>query len=67
MRQRRRIVRHVREDEPLLVVVLAEDLVLAEVEAIADAEPATENVKMILQTGGKTVRKIRFRIDLMLS
>jgi hypothetical protein len=63
MRQRRRIVRHVREDEPLLVVVLAEDLVLAEVEAIADAEPATENV----QTGGKTVRKIRFRIDLMLS
>jgi hypothetical protein len=54
MRQRRRIVRHVREDEPLLVVVLAEDLVLAEVEAIADAEPATENVKPEEKRCGKS-------------
>jgi hypothetical protein len=36
-----RVVRHVGEDESLLVVVLTEDLVLAQVEAIAHTEPAT--------------------------
>ena len=34
----RRVKSHVREHQPLLVVVLAEDLVLAEVVAVPDAE-----------------------------
>ena len=40
-----RVVRHVGEDESLFVVILAEDLVLAQVEAVADAEPATRHVR----------------------
>ena len=39
-----RIVRHVGEDESLFVVILAEDLVLAQVESVAHAEPATRHV-----------------------
>jgi hypothetical protein len=38
------IVRHVGEDESLFAVVLAEDLVLARVEADDHAEPATRHV-----------------------
>lgn len=38
MRKRRRIVRHVGEHQPLFVVVLAQDLVFAQVKPIADAE-----------------------------
>lgn len=41
MRQRRRIVSHVGEDEPLLVVVLAQYFVLAQIKPISNAEPAT--------------------------
>jgi len=37
-----RVVRHVGEDESLFVVILAEDLVLTQVEAVAHAEPATK-------------------------
>jgi hypothetical protein len=37
-----RVVRHVGENESLLVVVLAEDLVFTEVEAVAHTEPKTE-------------------------
>jgi len=37
-----RVVRHVGEHESLLVVVLAQDLVLAQVEAVAHTEPATQ-------------------------
>jgi len=40
-----RVVRHVGEDESLFVVILTEDLVLAQVEAVADAEPATRHVR----------------------
>ena len=36
-----RVERHVGEDESLFVVILAEDLVLAQAEAVAHAEPAT--------------------------
>ena len=39
-----RVVRHVGEDESLFVVILAEDLVLTQVEAVAHAEPATRHV-----------------------
>ena len=39
-----RVVRHVGEDKSLFVVILAEDLVLAQVEAVAHAEPATRHV-----------------------
>ena len=39
-----RVVRHVGEDESLFVVILAEDLVFAKVEAVAHAEPATKHV-----------------------
>ena len=38
-----RVVRHVGKDEPLFVVVLAEDLVLAQVEAVAHTEPETRH------------------------
>ena len=40
-----RVVRHVGENESLLVVVFAQDLVLAQVEAVAHTEPATEHVR----------------------
>jgi len=39
-----RVVRHVGEDESLFVVILAEDLVLAQIESVAHAEPATRHV-----------------------
>jgi hypothetical protein len=39
-----RVVRHVGEDQSLFVVILAEDLVLAKVEAVAHAKPATIQV-----------------------
>jgi hypothetical protein len=37
-----RVVRHVGENESLLVVVLTEDFVLAQIEAVAHTEPKTE-------------------------
>jgi hypothetical protein len=37
-----RVVRHVGEHKSLLVVILAEDLVLAQVEAVAHAEPTNK-------------------------
>lgn len=39
VRKRRRVVRHVSEHEALLVVILAQDLVVAQVEPVAHAEP----------------------------
>jgi hypothetical protein len=39
-----RVVRHVGEDESLFVVILAQYLVLAQVEAVTHAEPATRHV-----------------------
>jgi hypothetical protein len=39
-----RVVRHVGENESLFTVVFAQDLVLAQVEAIAHAKPATKHV-----------------------
>jgi hypothetical protein len=36
-----RVVGHVGEDESLLIVVFTQDLVLAQVEAIAHTEPGT--------------------------
>lgn len=39
VRKRRRVVRHVGEHEPLFVVIFAENLVLAQIKAVADAEP----------------------------
>ena len=47
-----RVVRHVGEDKSLFVVILAEDLVLAQVEAVAHAEPATR--KLVLSSGVRT-------------
>jgi hypothetical protein len=47
-----RIVRHVGEDESLFVVILAEDLVLAQVEPVAHTEPATR--KRELSSGART-------------
>lgn len=41
LRDAGRVVRHVGEHQPLLVVVLAQDLVLAQVEPVSDAEPTT--------------------------
>jgi hypothetical protein len=42
-----RVVRHVGENESFFVVVLAQDLVLTQVEAIADTEPATEHTQSL--------------------
>lgn len=39
VRERRRVVRHVGEHQALLVVILAQDLVVAQVEPVAHAEP----------------------------
>jgi len=39
-----RVVRHVGEDESLFVVILAKDLVLTQVKAVAHTEPATRHV-----------------------
>ena len=47
-----RVVRHVGEDESLFVVILAEYLVLAQVEAVAHAEPATR--QRVLSSGART-------------
>mgnify|MGYP005983626897 CR=1 FL=1 len=67
VRQWRRVVRHIGEDQPLLVVVFAEYLVFAQVEAIADTESGTENVENDAdynvgkrESRGKTVGKSAF-------
>ena len=39
VRERRRVVSHVREHQAFFVVVLAQDLVVAQVEPVAHAEP----------------------------
>jgi hypothetical protein len=42
-----RVVRHIGEDESLLIVVFTQDLVLAQVKAIAHTEPGTNDKQML--------------------
>lgn len=54
VRQTGRIVRgHVGEHQPFLVVVLAQDLVLAQVETVAHAKPADKLRRTCYVDGGK--------------
>lgn len=54
----RRMQGHVGEDQPLLVVVLAEDLVIAEIKSVTHAESAITKVSITLRRRREDFRAI---------